>query len=334
MRLSKRILLIFIALLLIIGGISRYLFVVPSMKPPPLSGEYVSDVLRVDGIERSFDYYLPAELPPNAPIVLALHQSQGHGARMRRAMLFDLDLLADQHGFVVGYPDGYGRVWNDCRAAGQFAAREQGIDDVKFLRALIGYLVTEYGADRDKVLVLGLSNGGSMVFRLALEAPDAVTAIVAIGANMPTADNMGCEPAGEPIATLIINGTADPIIPYEGGEVSLFGLFGDRGSVDSSINSARYWASLAGHAEEPLQVRFPDAVPEDDSVAIQSTWLGGDGPSVELITVYGGGHSVPHPTAPSPRIFGPVNHDFSASEAAWRFFQTEMDRRGPPVALD
>ena len=58
------------------------------------------------------------------------------------------------------------------------------------------------------------------------------------------------------------------------------------------------------------------------------------GPDVSLITVYGGGHTIPHPTARFPRIFGRVNQDFSAAEEAWRFFRSEMDRRRQAVASD
>ena len=123
---------------------------------------------------------------------------------------------------------------------------------------------------------------------------------------------------------MIINGTDDPINPYEGGEVALLGPWGSRGIVKSSVESARYWATLAGYTTESFQYRYPDSVPEDDSVAIRQIWSDASGPEIGLITVYGGGHTIPHPTARFPRFLGPVNRDFKAVEEAWRFFQSEL----------
>jgi poly(3-hydroxybutyrate) depolymerase len=51
--------------------------------------------------------------------------------------------LADQHGFVVVYPDGYKHTWNDCHSQATFAAHTENIDDMGFVKGLIareGYL--------------------------------------------------------------------------------------------------------------------------------------------------------------------------------------------------
>jgi hypothetical protein len=52
--------------------------------------------------------------------------------------------LADQHGFVVIYSDGYRRNWNDCRKYATFPAKRQNIDDMSFFRTLIGRASVEY----------------------------------------------------------------------------------------------------------------------------------------------------------------------------------------------
>ena len=67
--------------------------------------------------------------------------------------------------------------------------------------------------------------------------------IAAISANLPTDDNSICQKAGRAVPVAIINGTADPINPYGGGRVTLFG-FGDRGTVVSSAESAAQFARL------------------------------------------------------------------------------------------
>ncbi|WP_204333321.1 hypothetical protein, partial [Klebsiella pneumoniae] len=76
-----------------------------------------------------------------------------------------------------------------------------------------------------------------MAFRLAAEAPGLPAAIATVAASLPTTENDACRPVERPTAALLINGTRDPINPYLGGKVSLFG-FGDRGAVRSTLDSA------------------------------------------------------------------------------------------------
>jgi hypothetical protein len=66
------------------------------------------------------------------------------GARMRLCTGYEFDCLADQHGFVVIYSDGYRRNWNDCRKYATFPAKRQNIDDMSFFRTLIGRASVEY----------------------------------------------------------------------------------------------------------------------------------------------------------------------------------------------
>lgn len=51
-------------------------------------------------------------------------------------MGYESDEMADRHGFIVLYPDGYGKNPNDCRRDAPFAARKENVDDVVCLRAL------------------------------------------------------------------------------------------------------------------------------------------------------------------------------------------------------
>ena len=83
-------------------------------------------------------------------------------------------------------------------------------------------------------------------YRLGLEAPDAVAGIAAIAANLPADQNLGCQPSGRPVRTMIVNGTEDPVNPYQGGVVEILGD-SSRGMVRSAGETARYWAGLAGY---------------------------------------------------------------------------------------
>ena len=52
-------------------------------------------------------------------------------------------------------------------------------------------------------------------------------------------------------SVMIMNGTADPLVPFDGGSVSLFGLFYKLGKVRSSRESAQYSADLNHIAGTP-----------------------------------------------------------------------------------
>ncbi|MDK6614261.1 hypothetical protein QP286_26900, partial [Escherichia coli] len=67
------------------------------------------------------------------------------------------------------YPTGVEQHFNDARATLPVAARELGIDDVAFTRAILDELRAEQEISR--VFLCGFSNGGQMVIRLLFDAP-------------------------------------------------------------------------------------------------------------------------------------------------------------------
>ncbi len=329
MRLSKKILLVLAVCAIVAAVFARYFIYVPVIEPPELTGTLTDHVLDIGGLERRFAVYRPDRSIESAAVVIMLHGARGSGERIRRASGYGFDALADRHGFIVVYPEGYERHWNDCRAAAEYSARAMNIDDVAFMRELVAFIAAEYTVDRGRVFVAGLSNGGQLAYRLALEAPDLVRGVAAIAATLPTQQNLSCTHSGKAASVMIINGTADPINPFTGGEVTLVGPFGSRGEVRSALGSAEYWAHLAGYSTEPFFHRYPDSDPDDGSVADRMVWAAAGRPEVILVTVDGGGHTIPGPGLAFPYFLGPVNQDFSAIEEIWRFFSRAATATAP-----
>ncbi len=301
----------------------------PPFPQPALTGKVEQRRLDVDGISRSFLAYIPRRLADPLPVVLVLHGSGSNAERMRSATAWAFEQLADREGAVVVYPEGFEGHWNDCRREGDFAAKRLGVDDVSFLRAVVARLGGDpaLGArqiDAEEVFVTGLSNGGHMALRLALEAPDFVAGVAAIAASLPAESNSGCTPVGKAVPVLLLNGDADPVSPYEGGEIWHLGSFNRRGAVQSALDTARYFSKLAGYVEPPFEHRYPDNDPADGTVASRMVWSAGDRPEVDLITIHGGGHTIPHPVKSMPRILGRTNHDVPAAEEIWRFFRRQL----------
>lgn len=289
------------------------------MEPPALPGVSERGEMEFGGHRRSWLAYIPAAKAERPALVLVMHGSLGDGEGMRSATRFSFDVLAERHGFVVVYPDGYQQHWNDCRAGADYAANLENIDDVGFLRALVQRMVVEQGVDPARVFATGLSNGGQMAYRLGLEAPELVAGIAAMAASLPVPASSDCQPSGRAVAALVMNGTEDPVNPYDGGVVEIFGN-SSRGEVMSSLDTAAYWAGLAGHTG-PGELRvWSDRVPDDGTRVESTEWLMPGQVPVSLVTIKGGGHTVPHPVFSLPRILGPTSHEMDGAEVVWRFF--------------
>ena len=185
-----------LAILVLIAAAYSYYWYSPAPPLPALSAKVRRNAVRVGARDRTCLVYVPANLPQQAALVIVLHGSGMDGARMRISTGYEFDCLADQHGFVVLYPDGYRRNWNDCRKNATFPSKRQNIDDVNFMRALIARMMLGHAIDQKRVYVFGYSNGAHMAFRLAMEAPAEIAAIASVAANLPTPDASSCPATG------------------------------------------------------------------------------------------------------------------------------------------
>jgi polyhydroxybutyrate depolymerase len=288
----------------------------PDRPAPELSEGIHERSLSVQERSRSYSLYVPEKRPPLAPLVVLMHGSRQTAEGLRRATGYGFDRLADEHGFIVVYPSGYERRWNDCRAGGRYAARRLQIDDVGFVLALVDELVRTAGADPTRVFLAGYSAGGQLAFRIALQHPERIAGIAVFGANLPTPENWACPtPSGRGVPVLLVNGTRDRINPFEGGKVTVFG-FASRGMVRSSLESAQFFAERAG---VPM-VEHSRMHEGGDTWIEHWRWYAGGRPEVRLLAVHGGGHVVPGSGTAFPRILGRVSDDIDGPRESWQFF--------------
>jgi polyhydroxybutyrate depolymerase len=216
----------------VVLGVAAYAYFLysPDPTPPHLNGQVQTATIQVGSRLRSYVGYIPAQLPAGAPLVIALHGTTMDGALMRKFTGYEFDSMADTHGFAVFYPDGYKTNWNDCLKAGAVAATLEHVDDVGFILALIGNAQSEFKIDPKKVYLVGYSNGGQLAMTLATLSPGPAAGIAIFGADLPTPDNSTCSQDSRTPPIMIVAGTDDPISPYNGGEVSIFG-FQNKGTV-------------------------------------------------------------------------------------------------------
>lgn len=172
--------------------------------PADVSGE-----LTDRGQHRTYYLHTPPSYTAThpLPLLVALHGSGMQGKEM--AQKTALSELADREGFIVVYPDGLKQKWN--------VSGKSPEDNVEFVHALIDQMQQIRSLDAGRVYVVGLSNGGILAQKLACEAPDQIAAIATVAASLPIQFSSHCQ-TQKPISLLMINGTADSVVPWQGGE--------------------------------------------------------------------------------------------------------------------
>lgn len=250
---------------------------------------------------------IPAKHAP-APTLIVLHGATISASLTARWSGFAQAAAA--HGFAAVFPEGVYLLWNDARGDELSSS-----DDVAFLRRLNKDLVERGVAEADRIYIAGVSNGGMMTLRMLCEAPELYAGAATVIANMPAGAGATCR-LKKPMPVVMFNGTADPLIPYEGGGV---GLTGSRGKVWATERTAAFIAranGCSGHAEQPVSGSGDDPirVKRIDWTACTS------GQTVTLYRVEGGGHQLYGHTNILPTIFGPGTMQVSAPEIIMSMF--------------
>jgi len=285
-----------------------------------------------NGVQRVFGVYAPAEMVDPAPIVFLLHGGGGsaektwnqeHGRSWRE--------LSDAYGFLLVLPEGRadpdnpdGHHWNDCRVEIESEDVRSSEDDVGFIVALIDEVSRGLPIDRDRVYATGASNGGMMTYRLAIEAGEHFAAVAAVIANLP--DPTECDTAPAPIPILIMNGTEDPLMPFDGGCVASDAC--ERGRVLSTSETVTFWVDVNGASTTPDVEKLPNRSWSDGSRVTVYTFEGESaGNDVVYYRVQGGGHTVPGFESTSllrRAVAGSKNRDIDGPTEIWAFFRGHL----------
>jgi polyhydroxybutyrate depolymerase len=261
----------------------------------------------VDATTRTYLLHVPPSLVKTrpAPLLLVFHGGGGHDYNMPRFTGFDR--LADSRGFIVAYPESANTHWNDTRALSP-------ADDVAFVRALIAYLERAYPVDPARVYATGISNGGFFSQRLACDLSPQIAAVASVAATMPETLVPVCHPS-HPVSILFMQGTADPLVHIEGGNVAR-----THGRNISLADATRFWVDHNQTNRKPDSSDLPSHDPNGTSVHRDIYPGGKQDTEVVVYTIRGGGHTWPGGPQYFPAILvGKVNHDINASEVIWDF---------------
>jgi polyhydroxybutyrate depolymerase len=273
---------------------------------------------------RPYELYVPASVraarsaDAGAPVIVALHGFGGDGSGL--VAYFHLKAVADAHGALVVAPPGSrnpdgSSYWNAGGACCDLY--DERPDDVAYLDAVLDDVAARYAVDEGRVYVVGHSNGGFMAYWYACKRSERVAAIVSL-AGEALSDTAACTPKA-PVAVLQIQGDADEIVPYDGGNLGSpevlavlrrhhFRLPPDgihASSFAGARGSASEWAAWNGCG--PLT---DDAAPLDLDVRVGgaetsvASAKGCKGGAAELWTIHGGTHVPSLPSSFGETVFG------------------------------
>jgi polyhydroxybutyrate depolymerase len=240
------------------------------------------------GLQRTYRVHAPPGFGGSTlvPLVVDIHGLGSNGAQQEG--ISGMKGMSDQHGFLVAYPDGINNAFNAGTCCGN-----PGIDDVAFIRAMVGTIEHEATVDPDRVYVTGLSNGGAMTQRLACDAADLFAAAAPMAFPIPLAPRTECQPSrAMPVLTFM--GLTDTVVRYNG---TGFGTAPD---------TFAYWRDIDGCTGTPTRVDSGKSYCETYTACAPRTQAGLCSITAQALPVFSG-HILY------------LNPDFNLAQVAWNF---------------
>ncbi|MEH2252870.1 extracellular catalytic domain type 1 short-chain-length polyhydroxyalkanoate depolymerase [Nostoc sp.] len=262
--------------------------------------------LHDQGKLRTYYFYIPKSYNPDRPmpLVLVFHGDNGSGQSISNVTRFNE--LAEKKGFIVVYPDGIDQKWS-LRGNAQ-----KRVDDVLFVSALIEHLQQQININSHKVYAAGFSRGGILTQALACKLADKIGGFASVAGSLPVRLKPNCQPQ-TPISMLMINGTNDRDVLYEGDDHT------QRGALVSISNMVDFWRSHDQCTSSKESPQFS----KDQVKASLYTGCSGNS-EVWQLAVVNGGHFWPggYSTDENLNKFN-TKLGLNASETIWNFFQRQ-----------
>jgi polyhydroxybutyrate depolymerase len=286
--------------------------------------------LRLDDRERRFLIVTPPGLKTDEPLPLVFFFHGAGGNSEQASHTYGWVEKARAKNFIVVFSEGLGidpdappgfatnpNVWRDER----FGAQGR-VNDVHFFEILLHDLQTCLPVDPRRIYVTGFSNGAAMTFTLGARFSDRIAAIAPVGSQ----SFARTERLARPLPVYYLVGTADPLIPFHGGAVTLpWGTTAMFPPIQESVDA---WVKLDGCPVLP-------AIHNEGPVRTFSYGPGRDDVEILFTTIEGNGHHWPGSVEPLPAsISGPALDPFSATDRIWDFFEHHPLEGRVPAASD
>ena len=260
----------------------------------------------VGGLRRAYLIQVPRRANgERLPLVIYLHGGGGRPV---------VDARPQGPPWIVIAPEGVDGAWNvaGLPVGQQHKPMDPRVDDLAFLEALIDLAVQREGADPHRVTLGGISLGGMMALLALSKLNHKIHAAAVAISSMPAHIRPGYA-LPHTTHVLIMNGTEDPLVPYQGGPLG----GRRRNPQDRQYDMlpteavARDLARMLSLPPNPTVTMLPDPA-EDGCRSERWEWRGGSGKgSVTLVKVIGGGHNIPGMSPYLPKfLVGATSKDY------------------------
>ncbi|MCK4843847.1 MAG: hypothetical protein KAS83_02615, partial [Dehalococcoidia bacterium] len=325
-------LLVIMAMVLSVGSSIAVADPLSSGPPESSSGLHTGWMIELGGdnitYNRTYEYYIPSSYTGSeeVPLLFSFH---GLGSNPEGQInLTNFDALAEQEGFIAVFPEATSLDPEDYLACAQYLPALPGanimwniglnwtlqycagIDDVGFVSDMVDWFETNYNIDQSCIYSTGMSNGAMFTYYVALVLPGTFAGIAPVCSPM-TVNGFEFEDV-PPLTVIMMMGTADPIVNYDG-------LAYAYGSMDDTVTS---WLDVDNIASGPVETVW-GPTSKDTTVVHRYAYSGGtDGTEVIFFKVHGGGHTWPGGPLYSPYV-GAVTTHIDGSALIWKHLPLE-----------
>lgn len=256
--------------------------------------------LNLQGRERDVTVHVPPNYDGSKPMpmVVMLHGFMQDKDEIARTSAFKEK--ADKEGFIAVFPNATGLVGDRLRWWNVGSDRLYRSDDVDFIRQLTDVIPNKLNVDRDRIYLVGFSNGAMMAQEAAVKLNDRVAAVASVSGGMLRKQE---KPTGD-MNALLIHGSSDDVIPASGG-VLLDLCLAPR--VISAAKAFEVWADANG-----LSPTFTKTTGEP--IQTYSAVDTESGREVTFYSIKDGNHDWPgafNSSTPASK--------FNATDAVWNF---------------
>ncbi len=263
-----------------------------------------TETMQSGGVERTYIVHVPPGYAGSrrTPMVLGFHSLAQFAEGF--AAYTELAAATDAAGYLLVMPNGTGvpQRWNSRESA-------EGAADAAFVDDLMTRLDQQVCVDPTRTYAAGFSNGGGMAMLAACKRSERFASIAVVAATY-----VGCT-ADVPL--IAFHGTADPVVPFDGGVNPPERGGGVFPPVRRSLSE---WARAGGCDGLPIISKIDTDIELSTFVACTN----GEGNTL-LYSVIGGGHSWPGAVALPENIVGTTTSRIDASQMIVDFF--ELHRR-------
>ncbi|MBG9386651.1 alpha/beta hydrolase family esterase [Caenimonas aquaedulcis] len=246
--------------------------------------------IQQDGLTRSYRVHVPPRYRPTetTPLLVALNSYRG--AQPTDDGFDSLLRASDYQGFIAVYPDAYGprgkpAAWNMGNGPG---------NDVAFIAKVVHNVFRQTSVDRGRIYAAGVSDGGTMAYRLACQLPDVFRGVASVG-GMDTSTNCA---EGKAVSVFHLHAQNDPKVPFS----------------TAPLTTAK-WAQLNGCELAPRKVLQQSGAYCEAYTYCRSRT------AVELCATQTGGHSWPGANAKAGAGDVP-SQAIDGTASMWAFLRT------------